>query len=114
MTPFTFTVTRSGDPSASGSIDYRLNYDNKSSYDDFNGISTGARTIDFAPGEVSKTLSIEVLGDTIPERNEGFYIALENPSTNATITTGRADGLILNDDIVPIVSNITDLNIAGL
>lgn len=65
-------------------------------------------SITFAPGEISKTISVEVIGDTVYESNESFYIDLIS-SKGATIVIKGAEGLrsswsvgnIINDDIAP-------------
>ncbi|MEM8960297.1 MAG: Calx-beta domain-containing protein [Acidobacteriota bacterium] len=59
-------------------------------------------TITFAPGEVSKTITIEVLGDTEIEPGETFLVQLSNP-VNATIADDEATGFILDDDDCPSI-----------
>lgn len=54
-------------------------------------------TVTFAPGDVSETIGVAVVGNTIQEPDEPFNIALSNP-VNATIADGTATGTILNDD----------------
>ncbi|MGI0491461.1 Calx-beta domain-containing protein [Alkalinema pantanalense CENA528] len=58
-------------------------------------------TLIFAPGETSKTVAIEVFGDTNFEANETFKLQLSNPQ-NATLGTTEATGEILNDDAAPL------------
>ncbi|WP_219726382.1 Calx-beta domain-containing protein, partial [Cylindrospermopsis raciborskii] len=55
--------------------------------------------MNFTAGETSKTIIVDVLGDTTVEPDEGFTVTLSNP-TNATITTATAVGTIQNDDFV--------------
>jgi len=52
----------------------------------------------FAPGETSKTNSIEVNGDSKKEATEYFYLDLFDLSSNALFTKNRGLGTILNDD----------------
>ena len=94
-TPFTFTVTRSGDTSAAGTVDYAV--DGAADGADFGG-GLPAGTVSFAAGETSKTVTIQVSGDTEVEADEAFTVTLGNPSAGGTITTGSAQGTILNDD----------------
>lgn len=54
-------------------------------------------TLTFAPGETTKTISVPILGDTVPEPDETFTVTLSNP-TNATLGTTQAIGVIQNDD----------------
>ena len=58
-------------------------------------------TLTFAPGETSKTITVEVLGDTDPEADETVRFQLGSP-TNAMLPVSnlwRADGTITDDDI---------------
>ena len=55
-------------------------------------------TITFAPGETTKTITIEVKGDSKKEADETFYLDLFGLSSNALFTRSRGTGTILNDD----------------
>jgi hypothetical protein len=55
-------------------------------------------TLTFAPGETTKTITIEVKGDKTREPNETFYLDLFNNSGNSLFTKNRGLGTILNDD----------------
>jgi hypothetical protein len=55
-------------------------------------------TLTFAPGETTKTITIEVKGDNKREGNETFYLDLFGNSSNSSITKNRGIGTILNDD----------------
>jgi len=57
-------------------------------------------TLTFAPGETSKTITVQVGGDTALEGDEAFTVALGHAS-NATIGAGAGVGTILNDDARP-------------
>ena len=58
----------------------------------------------FAPGETSKTVNVEVLGDTEVEAHEIFSVVLSEVA-NAAIATGTATATILNDDTLIRISN---------
>ena len=60
----------------------------------------------FAPGEISKTITIQVLGDRLPESNETFFVNLSSP-TNATITDGQGVGTIVDDEPRISIGNVT-------
>lgn len=62
-------------------------------------------TLTFAPGETSKTISIDVNGDTTHESDETFSVVLFSP-TNAKLRDrdAMASGTITNDDAAPTVS----------
>ncbi|MBW4666731.1 MAG: hypothetical protein KME60_04630 [Cyanomargarita calcarea GSE-NOS-MK-12-04C] len=53
-------------------------------------------TVTFAPGETTKTITVQVLGDTIDEFDESFFFNLNN----ATIITNQAIATIL-DNLAP-------------
>jgi hypothetical protein len=55
-------------------------------------------TLTFAPGETTKTITIEVKGDRKRQADETFYVDLFGLSGNALFTTNRGIGTILNDD----------------
>jgi chitinase len=58
----------------------------------------------FAPGELSKTILIDVLGDALVEANETLSIALSAPSAGAVLNGASATGTINNDDTPPTPS----------
>jgi hypothetical protein len=64
-------------------------------------------TLTFPAGATSQPVSVWVLGDTVPERSETFFINLSNP-TNATIADGQGLGTIQDDDF-----RITKLKVVG-
>jgi hypothetical protein len=55
-------------------------------------------TLTFAPGETTKTITIEVKGDSKAEGNETFYLDLFGNIGNSWFTRSRGIGTILNDD----------------
>jgi hypothetical protein len=55
------------------------------------------------PGDVSKTITVLVNGDTLYEPDETLFVNLRN-ATNASIASGQGTGTILNDDIQPAIS----------
>lgn len=61
----------------------------------------GAGTLNFAPGETTTTVSIDVVGDTNKEYDETFSFVLSSP-VNALIQS-NGTGTIINDDGEPPV-----------
>ena len=61
------------------------------------GKSSPARSFP-TPGETTKTITIEVKGDSKKEASETFYLDLFGNSSNALFTKYRGLGTILNDD----------------
>jgi hypothetical protein len=97
-TPFTFTVTRSGDTSVTSSVLWEVipSGANPANTQDFGGVfQSGA--VAFGIGETTKTITITVAGDDTGETAEGFSVVL-NDAVGATILAGTASTLIGNDD----------------
>ena len=95
-TIFTFTVTLSEAYDQSVTMSFRtVDGTAKASDADYVG-KTG--TLTFAPGETTKTIAIEVKGDSKKESDETFYLDLFGLGSNALFTKNRGIGRILNDD----------------
>ena len=54
-------------------------------------------TLTFAPGQLTQTIAVPVLGDTVVEPNETFVVNLTAPA-NATLADGQGIGTILDND----------------
>jgi hypothetical protein len=117
-TAFTFTVTHTGDTSASSSVHWAIGANQSPATDasDFIGATSG--TLNWAVGDSSsKTITIGVNGDTTYEGDlpEHFTVNLSNAS-GATIGTATANGSIQNDDPNPaiITGTIVQTTSSGL
>lgn len=66
--------------------------------------SSGTLTI--PAGATSATLTIDVIADTVVEYDEEFMVELINPSANAVIDVGTANGRIINDDLLSMTMDI--------
>ena len=99
--PFTFTVTRGGNTSIASSASWAVTGSgaNAAAGSDFAGGVLPSGTVSFAAAETSKTITVNVAGDTVVEPDEGFTVTLSNPSNGATIVTAAASGTIRNDDV---------------
>ena len=99
-TAFTFTVTRGGDTSIATSASWAVTGSgaNPAAGSDFVGAVLPSGTVSFAAGETSKTITVNVAGDTVVEPDEGFTVTLSNPAASTTIGTASASGTIRNDD----------------
>ena len=73
---------------------------------DFESIS---ETLRFSAGESTKTISVEIAGDQIPEIPETFSIELANPTAGIELLNSIATGTILNDDFGLRISDATIL-----
>jgi Ca2+-binding RTX toxin-like protein len=64
-----------------------------------------AGTLVFAPGELSKTITVEVNGDTTTEASEQFIVQLFSP-LNAVLSDAQGVGTILNDDAIVTFADV--------
>ncbi len=95
-TLFTFTVTLSAAYDQAATMSFRTVNGTATTSDKDYVAKTG--TLTFAPGETTKTITIEVKGDSKREANETFYLDLFGNSGNSLFTRSRGIGTILNDD----------------
>jgi hypothetical protein len=66
---------------------------------DFVGGVLPAGTLNFAPGETSKAVAVNIAGDSTTETDERFQISLSAPSPGVVLAvTTTATAVILNDD----------------
>ena len=94
-TAFVFTLSVSGSPLSTVTVDWATGGGTAPAVTDYlpaNG------TVSFAPGVTTKTVTIQVVGNRIPEPNETFFVNLSNPSPNAYLGNTQGVGTILNDD----------------
>jgi hypothetical protein len=54
-------------------------------------------TLTFGPGQTSTTIAVAIVGDTVKERNETFFVNL-GAAVNATIARAQGRATITNDD----------------
>ncbi len=106
-----FTVTLSQAATAPVSVGYTTVNGTAIAGQDYASV---VGTLTFAAGETAKTVSVDILGDTLVETNETFSLSLSSP-TGATIAKGQATGTIVNDDIdaqpaAPPAISIADLS----
>ena len=66
-------------------------------------MAAGLTTVTFNPGQVSRTITVQVNGDVLDESNETFFLNLSN-AANATIADPQALGTITDDDAFPTVA----------
>jgi beta-glucanase (GH16 family) len=98
-TAFSYVVTRSGDTTTAVTVNYAVagSGTNAANAADFHGGVLPTGTLSFAAGETSKTIVVNVAGDTTVETDETFTLTLSGPS-GATLGTATAAGTITNDD----------------
>ena len=99
-TSITYTVNLSTPSAKPISVKYATADGTASAGNDYTATNS---TISFAPGETSKTITVLVLGDTIDEFDETFFLNLSD-ATNATITKNQAVSTILDNDAPPSIT----------
>jgi hypothetical protein len=102
-TSFTFTVTLSAAADQPVTMSYRTVYGSaldwpNTAWPDQNDYIGKTGMLNFAPGETTKTITIEVQADAFSEFDEIFYVDLFNGSSNTFFTSFYGIGTILNDD----------------
>ncbi len=95
-TPFVFTVGLEKASALPVTVSYAAVDGTATGGSDFN-VPAGDTQVTFAPGETTKMITVDVLGDVAIEDHETFSVVLAN-ATNAVITSGTALATILNDD----------------
>ncbi|MCC8429963.1 cellulose binding domain-containing protein [Reyranella aquatilis] len=105
-----FTVTLSQAATGPVSVGYTTSNGTATAGQDYASV---VGTLTFAAGETAKTVSVDILGDTLVETNETFLLSLSSP-TGATIARGQATGTIVNDDIDTQPDALPALSIADL
>lgn len=96
----TFTVSLSAASGKAISIDYATADDTATAGSDY---TASSGTLNFAAGETSKTLTINIAEDSTDEINETFNLNLNNP-TNTTIANGQGQATIIDNDAAPTLS----------
>jgi len=100
-TAITFTVSRGADSNVAADVSYSVTLpggaDGASGADFVS--PTLAGTLSFSAGEFSRTITLQVAGDTVNEADETFTVTLSGPTGGATLADGEATGKIANDDL---------------
>lgn len=101
----TFTVTRLGDTGPAVTVDWSVSSaaangakSDAAQADDFGVALLPGGSLSFAGGETTKTITLNVAGDTSLESQEIFTVSLAN-AAGASIWLGDATGRLRNDDV---------------
>ena len=109
VTPFTFTVTRSGATGAGLSLGYQVTPGalRAAAAADFVGGALPSGSVSFAPGATEATITVNVAGDAVLEGHKDFSVTLA-AAAGVTLSPGSAAGTILEDepiaDLAAVVS----------
>ncbi len=108
-TAFNFTVSLSAATTQTVTVNYATADGTATAPSDY---QTASGTLTFAPGEISKTVTVFVNGDTAVEPTETFTINLSG-AVNGTILGGVGTGTIINDDACVYSISPTSLTIGA-
>ena len=98
-TPFTFTVTRSGDLSSGSTVNWSVSSASEANGADFIGGALPQGTVTFNANQSNEPVIVNVSGDTGFEPNEDFTVTLDSPiGANIVANQSSATGTINNDD----------------
>lgn len=98
-----FTVVRKGRTDNPVTVDYTLVSGTAIEGEDFELPAGGTGTVEFAPGETVKTIPVDIIDDTLWERDEEFTVQLSN-AIGGSISGSTAVMEILSEDDQPIVN----------
>jgi Tol biopolymer transport system component len=98
-TPFTFAVHLSAPVPQGQTVTVRVATISGSATtgNDYTAVD---QTITFAAGEMTKSVTVSVVSDTVAEPNESFTVKIME-ATNATLGNVEGRGLVTNDDTPP-------------
>ncbi|HEX8710071.1 MAG TPA: Calx-beta domain-containing protein, partial [Pyrinomonadaceae bacterium] len=102
-----FTVTLSAASAQTVTVDFTTADGTATAGSDY---QSNGGTLTFAPGDLTKTVTVLVNGDTLDEANETFFVNLTN-AVNANISASQGTGTITDDDATPSLS-INDVTVA--
>jgi hypothetical protein len=103
-TTLTVTINRSGDTSASATVDYASSDAEASERRDY---ITALGTLRFGPGEISKNVTLLVNDDSYVEGTETFSVVLSNPS-GVTLGAPAIATITINDNPTEPALNAID------
>ncbi len=95
-----FTVTLAGSTAQTVTVGYATADGTAAAPGDYTATSG---TLTYTPGQTTKTVTVQVQGDTLDEPDETYTVLLSNP-VNATLADGSGLGTILDDDPQPALS----------
>jgi len=111
----TITVRRTGDTSKAATVDYSTNADNGLPCSSASGVASpkcdftaAVGTLNFAAGDINKTITILISQDSFVEGPETITITLTNPQAGAALATPASMGITISDDVPETTTNVID------
>src|SRR5262249_15158964 len=98
-TTFTFTLTLATAYDVPVTVDFATEDDYWANLPATAGVdyTAASGTLTFAPGQTSKPITVQVVGDRIREGDETFLVSLSNANYGC-IDNGQAEGYIVDDE----------------
>ena len=112
-TRFTFTVSRNGDTTGTGTVKWAVTGNGSSSASDFTGNAYPSGTVTFAAGQKTATIVVNVKGDDAVEPDETFLVTLSSPSAGLSLGTSTAIGTIRDDDTPRTITRGVGFDVDG-
>ena len=100
QTDFTFTVSLSAADANTITVDFATNDVSATAGADYVA-ATG--TLSFDAGVTSLPVNVPILGDADAEPDEIFTVELSNATGNSSLADASGEGVIVDDDTVPVV-----------
>ncbi|NJO46348.1 MAG: hypothetical protein HC835_12355 [Oscillatoriales cyanobacterium RM2_1_1] len=94
-----FIVNRIGGSDGAISVNYATQEGTATPGSDYVPVNT---TVNFASGELSKTVSVNLIDDTLVETDETFNLVLSNPTRGAALGAATTTATILDNDTIQI------------
>ena len=105
----TFTVTLSS--TSTSPVTFNIATANGSAIAGSDYTANSATNLSIAAGSTTRTFTVSIIGDTITEPNETFFVNLSN-AVGASIADGTATGNINNDDSAPLPAiSVSDVSV---
>ncbi|MES2583292.1 MAG: retention module-containing protein, partial [Pseudomonadota bacterium] len=101
----TFTVTLSDSAASNVTVQYSTSNGTATAGSDYT--ARALTTLTFAPGETTKTVTVNITNDTTVESNETFNVNLSNASTNATIVDAVGVATIVDNEPRISINDVT-------
>ncbi len=98
--PVSFEVTLSTPSAFTVTVDYATSDNTATAGEDY---ITATGTLTFTPGMTRTTVTVQIIGDTVDEPDEAFYLYLSN-AQNAGIQDNSGTAYITDDDGLPTLS----------
>ncbi len=106
-TQLSFTVTRANGSAGAVSATWTISFSGSADASDLAAAQSLTGTVNFAAGETSKNIVVDINGDVTVEPNETFTITLSAPQGGVTLSDAVAIGTITNDDVPPAAGDLS-------